>query len=202
MKKGLSLLLLAVGSLLAADGAKLTEPERAYLIEQLELSKKNFLSSINGLSPAQWTFKPAPNVWSVAECAEHLVLAEDFIFGNVQGILKSPAVERPATSTADVDRKLVAGVQDRSQKLTAPEPITPTGKLATPAEAARAFTAKRDKSIAYVGATQDDLRVHVGPGPVGPMDAYQFLLLMASHTGRHTLQIREVQGNANYPRSR
>jgi hypothetical protein len=32
------------------------------------------------------------------------------------------------------------------------------------------------------------------------MDAYQFLLLLASHSARHTAQIREVQGNAGYPK--
>jgi hypothetical protein len=31
------------------------------------------------------------------------------------------------------------------------------------------------------------------------MDAYQFLVLMATHTARHTEQIKEVQANANYP---
>src|ERR1041385_2004379 len=109
--KRIALCLLAAGTLLAADGGKLSDPERAYLVEQLEQSKKNLLASLNGLSPAQWRFKPAPNVWSVAECAEHLVLAEDFIFNNSQQLLKTPAVERPASSTADYDRKIVAGLQ-------------------------------------------------------------------------------------------
>jgi hypothetical protein len=31
------------------------------------------------------------------------------------------------------------------------------------------------------------------------MDAYQYLVLMATHTARHTAQIKEVQANANYP---
>ena len=95
---------------------------------------------------------------------------------------------------------LVAGVQDRSQKATAPEPIVPAGKFATPQEAAREFTKRRDHSIEYVKTTQDDLRVHVADGPAGKMDAYQFLLLMASHSARHTAQIREVEANPAYPK--
>jgi hypothetical protein len=179
----------------------MTDAERAYLIEQLELSKKNMLASINGLTPAQWKFKPAPAVWSVAECAEHLVLAEDFLFESMQQVLKSPAVPRPASSNSRMDHALVAGLQDRSKKATAPEPIAPTGgKFATPADAAREFTARRDRTIAYVKSTQDDLRVHAAPGPVGPMDAYQFLLMIAAHAGRHTLQIKEVESNAGYPK--
>jgi len=200
MTKMLPLLLCAVAPIFAADGS-MTPAERAYLLEQLETSKKAMLASIQGLSAAQWTFKPAPEVWSVQECAEHIILAENFIFGGAQQVLKTPAVDRPALSNEEVDRKIVAGVQDRSHKAKAPEPIVPSGKFATPEDAAREFTARRDKTIAYVTTTTDELRVHVGPGPAGPMDAYQFLLLLAAHSARHTAQIREVESNAGYPKT-
>jgi hypothetical protein len=180
----------------------MNDTERAYLIEQLEKSKKDFLASIDGLTAAQWKFKPAPEVWSVAECSEHIVLAEGFIFGGAQKVLQSPVVERPATSTEEQDHKIVAMVGDRSHKAKAPEPITPNGvKFATPADAAAAFIAARDKNIEYARTTTDALRVHVTKGPVGDMDSYQLLLLMASHTGRHTEQIREVQANPDYPKT-
>ena len=200
MMKMLPLLLYAIAPVFAADGS-MTPAERAYLLEQLETSKKNMLASIQGLSAAQWTFKPAPEAWSVQECAEHIILAENFIFGGAQQILKTPVVERPALSNEEVDRKIVAGVEDRSHKVKAPEAIVPSGKFATPEDAAREFTARRDKTIAYVTTTTDDLRVHVGTGPAGPMDAYQFLLLLAAHSARHTAQIREVQANAGYPKT-
>lgn len=200
MVKLFPLLLCAAAPIFAAEGS-MNSAERAYLLDQLETSKKEMLASIQGLSAAQWTFKPAPAVWSVQECAEHIILAENFIFGGSQQILKTPAVDRPARSTEEVDHKIVAGVQDRSHKATAPEPIVPTGKFATPEDAAREFTARRDKTIAYVTATNDELRTHVGPGPAGPMDSYQFLLLLAAHSARHTAQIREVQSNAAYPKA-
>ncbi len=180
----------------------MNDSERAFLLEQLEQSKKEMLASISGLTPAQWKFKPAPNVWSVQECAEHIVLAEDYIGGAARGLLKSPAVPRPETSNEEVDHKLVAGVTDRSHKATAPEPIVPTGKFATPEEAAAAFTERRDKNIEYVKTTTDDLRVHIAKEtPAGPLDAYQLLLLMASHSARHTAQIREVESNPGYPKA-
>lgn len=190
-----------MGPLPAADSGVMTAAERAYLIEQLEQSKKNALASIQQVTDAQWKFKPAPNVWSVAECAEHIILAEDYIFGAAQQALKTPAAPRLATANAESDRKLVAMIQDRSQKATAPEPITPSGKFATPADAARKFTARRDKTIAYVKTTQDELRIHTLPGPTGALDGYQFLLLLPSHSERHTAQIREVQANADYPKA-
>jgi hypothetical protein len=185
----------------AADGGTLNDAERAFLIEQMETSKKAFLASIGGISEAQWTFKPAPNVWSAQECAEHIVLSETFLFDTSQNILKTPAVPRPEKSNADFDHQLAIGVQDRSHKATAPAPIDPVGKASTltRAGAAKQFTAKRDQNEEYVKTTSDDLRTHVMASPAGVMDAYQFLVLMATHTARHTEQIKEVQANANYP---
>src|SRR5580692_8335540 len=91
----LALSVLAMTPAMAADGGTLNDSERAFLIEQMEMSKKAFLSSISGISEAQWKFKPAPNVWSVQECAEHIVLAETFISGLAQQVLKTPSVPRP-----------------------------------------------------------------------------------------------------------
>src|SRR5271154_4475219 len=113
---------LAPAPAFAETSGTLNDAERAYLIEQLELSKKNMLASISGLTEAQWRYKPAPTVWSVAECAEHLVLAEDFMFKSEQDLLKTPAVPRLATANSQVDHAFVAGVLDRSHKVTAPEP--------------------------------------------------------------------------------
>jgi DinB superfamily len=199
MKK-LAFLIFACAPLVFAADGSMTSVERSYLLDLLETSKKGVLASIQGLSDAQWKYKPAPTVWSVQECAEHIILAEDYIFGSSQQVLKAPAVQRPETSNAEADHKLVAMIQDRSQKATAPEPIVPSAKYATAAEAAREFTARRDKTIAYVKSTNDDLRVHAAPGPVGTMDAYQLLLLLGSHSVRHTLQIKEVQSNTAYPK--
>ncbi len=200
MKKVLAFCILAAVPLLAGDGA-LTDSERTFLLEQLQKSKTYFLDSISGVTEAQWKFKPTPTAWSVAECAEHIILSEDFLFKTSQGILKTPAVARLESSNSEQDHKLVAMIGDRSHKATAPEPITPSGKFATPADAAAAFTEKRDRNIAYAKTTTDELRVHTVKGPLGTMDAYQFLLLMASHTGRHTDQIKEVQANADYPKA-
>ena len=197
----LLLILAAALPLPAADNGKMNDAERAFLVDQFEQSKKAMLASIQGLSDAQWRFKPAPAVWSVQECAEHIVLAESYIFDGAQQLLKTPAVDRPEKSNSDVDRMLVARVQDRSQKVTAPEPLVPGRKFATPSDAAKAFLAVREKTIVYVRSTQDELRTHVGPGPAGPMDAYQGLLLLSAHSARHTAQIREVEANPNYPKS-
>src|SRR5580693_1266929 len=118
----LAISILAAVPAMAADGGALSDAERAFLIEQMEMSKKAFLASIAGISEAQWTFKPAPAVWSVQECAEHIMLSETYISDSAKKMLQIPAVPRPERSTAEFDHMLAIGVQDRTQKHTAPEP--------------------------------------------------------------------------------
>lgn len=180
----------------------MNEAERTYLVSELKSSEAELLASIRGLTPAQWTFKPSVDAWSIQECTEHLILAEDLIFGEAQKTLKTPAVGRLPNATSEGDRQIVEQMEDRSKKAKAPKVIQPTGKFPTPESAATEFQLRRDKSIAYVEATRDPLRIHVGDGPMGsPADVYQFLLEMAAHTARHTAQILEVKSAAGYPSS-
>jgi hypothetical protein len=92
-------------------------------------------------------------------------------------------------------------VQDRSHKATTPEEVHPTGQWPTVSDAIQEFTKRRDRNIAYVRETKDDLRTHSSSDtPFGTMDAYQVLVLMAAHTLRHTAQIQEVKASAGYPK--
>lgn len=183
-----------------SDG-RMSISERSYLVASLTSTRNELLSSIHGLTPAEWNFKEAPDRWSIEECAEHLILAEGVLFADVQRIMHTADVPRPVTSDSAHDRALVASVMDRSAKAKAPAVITPHGTFATPELAAAAFTKLRDRTINYARFTKEPLRTHVGDGPTGGTDdAYQILLIMAAHTGRHTLQIREIKDNPGYPK--
>ena len=80
--------LLSCFPLLAAD-ATMTTKERADALKWLEESRTEFLAAIDGLSEAQWKWKPAPDRWSVGEVAEHIILAEAGQFANVKKALSS-----------------------------------------------------------------------------------------------------------------
>ena len=75
----LGLAALAAPAAIAAD--TLTSEERSFAMSHLNATRKHFYDSIQGLSEAQWNFKAAPDRWSVLECAEHIALSEDFLFG-------------------------------------------------------------------------------------------------------------------------
>ena len=58
------------------EGIERTAKERAHLIKLLEDAEKEYLSYVENVSEAQWTWKPGPDRWSVGETAEHIFLAE------------------------------------------------------------------------------------------------------------------------------
>ena len=197
---------LAIALLLAADTSQtLSQEERDRAVAELEGSKKAFLDATKGLSPAQWNFKPAPERWSVAECSEHIALAEGFIFGLVsEKIMKAPANPEKRDAAKGKDELIVKILQDRSHKATAPEPIDPAKHASmTLQESIKLFQDSRAHTIEYVKATQEDLRDHLFDHPVpaiGTLDGYQWILLISGHTRRHTLQILEVKADPNFPK--
>lgn len=198
-------LILAVAIVMAAAPATttLTQEERDKAIAELEGSKKMFLDATKGLSEAQWKFKAGPDRWSIAECADHIALSEGFIFGNItEKIMKAPLAPEKREATKGKDETIVKILQDRSFKAKAPEPLDPTKTVMTPDQSAKLFLDSRAKSEDFVKTTQENLREHIvdGPGPIGPLDAYQWVMFMSGHTRRHTLQILEVKADPNFPK--
>jgi hypothetical protein len=53
----------------------------------------------------------------------------------------------------------------------------------------------------YIRTTNDDLCDHFYTHPAfGVLDGYQRLLLLSSHSARHTEQIEEVKADRNFPK--
>ena len=198
----LCLSLASVAQTAPAAATPLTPEERAQAVKLLQTTHDNFLKSIAGLSQKQWTFKPAPDRWSVAEVAEHITVSESTIFGLIQArVLTSPAAPEKREQVKGKDQLIIEKVPDRSHKAQAPEILRPTGRWANEADLTKAFEDARKATITYVQTTNDDLRDHFFDHPVfGPLDGYQWVLLLATHSARHTAQIEEVKADPNFPK--
>lgn len=179
-----------------------TGQERERAVAELRASRKMFLAAVSGLSKAQLDFKPAPERWSVAECAEHIALAEDGYFNLITNkILKSPAEPGKKAEVAGKDDYVLKTMADRTSKRVTTETLTPTHRWKSMEEITAHFDASRDRLIHYVETTQDDLRGHfLAHRAVGLIDAYQWILLASGHVVRHTLQIDEVKADPNFPK--
>ena len=193
---------LACLSLGVFAGEPLEQGRRDFAMSQLHSTRKMFLDATANLTAAQWNFKAGPDRWSIAECAEHIAVSENFIWGVVEKLVAGPPSDPELIAkTKGKDEMLVKMLPDRSQKFQAPEPIKPKKLLADPTEYVAQFKAARDKHIAYVETTQDSLRDRVQAHPAaGPLDAYQWILLISGHSERHVMQILEVKADPNYPK--
>jgi hypothetical protein len=192
---------LAMG--VAANAQDITQADKDRALTYLEKTKNGVIDATKGLSDAQWNFKPAPDRWSIAEVMEHIALAEDMIRGLVQEqIMKSPAIApRDAAELKKIDDGVIAQVPDRSHKFQAPEQLKPTNHFGTPEQAEEHFVESRGTTEAYLKGTPG-LRAHAMADPTGTtMDGYEWILLIAGHSERHTKQILEVKADPKYPKS-
>jgi hypothetical protein len=183
-----------------ANAQTLSQAEKDKALQYLETTKQEVLASVKGLSPAQWNFKSAPDRWSVAECMEHIASAEDFLRGMItEQVMKSPAV--PGRDAAKIDEGIMKMVPDRTVKRQAPEPIKPVNKYGSPEGSEKHFIESRATTEALLKNTPD-LRDHAMAGPAGgPLDGYEWILLISAHSERHTKQIEEVKADPNFPKS-
>jgi hypothetical protein len=184
----------------AARAQELTPAEKEKALQYLESTKKDVLDATTGLSPAQWNFKPGPDRWSIAECMEHIAAAEDFIRGNiVNGVMKAPPA--PGRDVAAIDAAILENIPARKTKVQAPEPIKPTNRFGSPEASIKHFVESRAITEEFLKTTPG-LRDHAADSPSGAKwDAYEFILLIAAHSERHTNQIKEVKADPNYPKS-
>jgi len=189
-------LLILAAALFAAtlSADPLSENERQQLLDHLKNSQKVFTEALRGLSLAQAKFKPAPDRWSILECAEHLTQAEQLLFTDVTHALRGPAGKKSQAS----DENVLDVWGTRKQKAQSSGDYDPIGRWPDLSAVQKEFDARRAKTIEFVTKTQEDLR---GRLCCGGMDLYQQLLGISAHTLRHVEQMNEVKAQPGYPKS-
>lgn len=180
----------------------LTSQEKDFAIKLLQETQAGAIKAVADLSEAQIKFKPAADKWSVEECVKHIAAAEKNLWTMLEVSLAKPANPEARAGIKFTDEELVKAVEDRSHKSKTFEALEPANSpYKTTAEALEAFKATRQKLVAFIKDTHADLRNHISVLPIGTYDAYQFVLLIAAHSNRHTQQIEEVKANTNFPKN-
>lgn len=200
LRAAAAIVVLSWSGVAIAGAQELTQADKDRAVQYLERTKQGVLDATKGLSDAQWNFKAGPDRWSIAQVMEHIAAAEDYIRGyDADQVLKAGAT--PADHDAKkTDDAVMANVPDRSHKLQAPEPLVPTNRFGSPENSLKHFVESRQKTEEFVKTTSG-LRDHVSDSPLGKLDGYEFILLIAAHSERHTKQILEVKADPNYPKN-
>ena len=190
------LLAVMVHAVPVAAGA-LTTGERQRLVAHLEMTEHWLSTEVAGLTTSQLTFRPSPNSWSIKDVVEHLAIAEPQYWQQVQASLKAPITPgyKPDATDAGI---LWYGI-DRTERTRTGDARVPDGRFKSMADALASFTSLRAAMLTLARESQDDFR---GRKLIeGNMDVYQWFLMISTHAQRHILQIREIKGNAEYPKN-
>jgi DinB superfamily len=180
----------------------MTSAERDKIIDLLETSRARFLRTVTGLSDEQWKWKPAPERWSVAECAEHIVAAEAALFSKMQEALAKPPDPYWEKKTGGKTEFLERALVNRTTKVQAPARIVPQGKLAR-AEVMERYGAERERTLRFARETQAPLKQQTSEHSLplfNTLNAYQWLIYIPLHNIRHTMQMEELIAAPGFPK--
>ncbi len=197
-----SLVLLLFGWTAYGNEPTVTKEERVKALKLLRDSQKEFLDAVESLTDTQWSFKPAPDRWSVGQVAEHITLSEDLLFGLVQKTLAGSPNPDWETKTEGKNELVERLLLNRQTKAQAPEVLQPQSKL-TRDEILVRFKQSRAKTIKFMEQTDLPMKAHTFDHafPVfGTLNAYQWLIYIPLHNMRHNQQIAEVKADPNFPR--
>lgn len=176
----------------------MTPSEREAALAELEASRRAYADALTALGEARWRFRPAPDRWSIADCAEHLVAAEVPLPKLLAGARRGSAA---ADDASERDAFVRFVTRDRSRRVQSPERIRPTGRFATRDETLAAFAQRRAANIVFVRSTQEPLREFFFPHPfAGEIDLYQWIRTLPAHVERHLEQIAEIRLDPGFPK--
>jgi hypothetical protein len=141
---------------------------------------------------AEWKRKPSPEVWSAADCLEHLAITETHLLDQIRS---APAASGEILAgCAGKEAIIEQRVPLRERKVQAPEGARPSGRFTN---SLTEFLATRDRTIEYVRTTSDPVRQRTVPHFVfGPLDGWQWFIFMSAHTERHLRQLIEARADA------
>ena len=179
---------------------ELTDTERAFLMETLNTALQKFDEATQSLSEEQLYFKVKINKWSIAECIEHVTLAEIYFSDIVEEEMKKPSNPELRAKIKIKDDKIRPKMLSRIWKAKSPDVFKPSGKFKNPKEAIIAFREQRLKTIEYIKTTNDDLRNHFWYHRLTKdIDLYQTIILMSAHLERHIEQIKNIKKEKYFP---
>jgi hypothetical protein len=170
------------------------------ILHELTGTTDSFIAVLDGVSPAQWTFQPAPETWSVGQIAEHTtaVLRSSQRFLTTKLLQQRLPPDPPGPRVTD--EQIVNRMFDRTRRFSAPETVQPKGRWATREELLHAFVESRNTLAQWCAPLTINLREFGTPHPMfGLLDGIQWMVFIAAHTERHTHQILELKRVQGFP---
>lgn len=169
-------------------------PRLTELVQYATTARGQLEDFVKDVPPSLHTARAAAERWTVAEHIEHLGLIED----SIGRLISSMAKKLRADDAIETEHSSMLGSLDSfdlpaaSRKLIAPVPYRPTGELSA-SDAMEKLRGIRTRVLEGVNKANGlDLTQSQFPHPYfGPLNGYQWLLLVAQHELRHLNQMKQ-----------
>ena len=153
MKKIMLILTIISSFALIPFDKSLTKQERDFAVQYMTEGRDSLLMDVKGLTPDQLNWKADTSRWSVAQCVEHIALAEGTLMGVVQMNLAPAADPSKRDSLKFTDQQIMTFLLNRTQKFKAPEVLKPEGKFGSYQAALDSFVVRRNRNIEFIKTT-------------------------------------------------
>ena len=167
-------------------------PRIAELLDALEASRHELLAVVNALPAEQRDAASTGDSWSVSQILEHLSIVEDGGGRLVSKLMKQAQAngDYEVESSSILDSLSQFEVVNFDRRIEAPEQVRPTGGL-TAAEGLERLQAVRERLVtALIQGSGLALGTVSYPHPLfGPLNGYQWILVISMHERRHVAQI-------------
>jgi hypothetical protein len=172
-------------------------PRIEELIEYLTEHRRALHEAVASVPSSLRERKPAPDRWSVAQVVEHVSLVEQrvatLLARQVTAARASGLGPDPDTSSVVSTYAAPHVVVDRTNKISAPALVQPTGTL----DSTTGTEALVQAHAAMMSSLQNANGVNLEPlmathPALGPLNMYHWVVSLALHDDRHAAQIREI----------
>ena len=171
-------------------------PRTAELFEYIDRQHESLKAAVAAAPAADLSTRPHADAWSVAEVVEHLAVLEARLVPLFEKLI---ADARAAGLGPETDSSPILPEFDptrflnRERKIVTGDATRPTGKVPLADGMAALEQIRRELKRVMLGGDGLALGTIRRPHPAfGDLNLYEWLAFVGAHTGRHTLQVREI----------
>ncbi len=166
-----------------------------------EQAQARFIAAVSNLTEAQANFRLDENQWTIAEIVEHVSIVNDGFLRLTHKLLKeAEAAGKPPKADLNLGHTILDENGDQPPPFQAPDRVRPQGGVSIADS-----LAKMRASLAGFAEIQSrleavDLSEPMFPHPaIGPINAYQWMVLLGEHEDRHRGQIERLKAASEFP---
>jgi uncharacterized damage-inducible protein DinB len=175
----------------------------AEIFDSIDETRSRLKGRLDGLSPEQENFRPTSGGWSIAEIVEHLAILESRLLGLMTVMVNKT---EKAGSGRDANKSSFNPISleqiiERSlkEKYVAPETARPQGGVSVHDSLERLRQSRASLTELRPRFEATDLSDARYPHPAfGPLNLYQWLLMIGIHEDRHLRQIEALMASPEY----